>query len=71
MTEKFITIYTNVDLPPVEMLKSVLEDHGIKCLLKGYDTMRPGLSYGTGIELQILEKDKEKAEEIIKEAKIE
>ncbi len=69
MSEKLITIYEDINLPPVEIVKAILEDQGIKCLIKGYDTMRPYLSYGTGIELQIQEKDKEKAERLIKESK--
>lgn len=71
MTEKLVTIYSNVNLPPVEIVKSILEDHGINCIIKGYDTMRPYLSYGIGIELKIQEKDKEAAEKLIKESKIE
>ena len=71
MSEKLITIYKDINLPPVEIVKAILEDHGIKCLIKGYDTMRPYLSYGIGIDLQIQEKDKEKAQQLIKETKIE
>ena len=51
MTGKFITIYSNLNLAPVELIKAILEENGINCLLKGYDTMRPYLSFGTGIEL--------------------
>ena len=70
MTGKFITIYSNLNLAPVEMIKAILEENGINCLLKGYDTMRPYLSFGTGIELVIREEDKERAETLIKEADI-
>ena len=71
MEEKLITIYSDINLAPVEIMKALLEDHGINCVIKGADTMRPHISFGIGIELQIQEKDKEKAEKIIKEAKIE
>ena len=69
MTEKLITIYKHLDLAPVETVKAILEHHGINCIIKGVDTMRPFLSYGMGIELQIQEKDKEAAEELIKKQK--
>lgn len=67
---KFITIYTNLNLAPVEMIKSILEDQGINTLIKGYDSMRPYLSYGTGIELVISADDQVKAQALIKEANI-
>jgi len=67
VSERFVTVFTNVSLPPVDMVKSVLESEGIICNIKGYDSSRPYLSYGMGIQLQVPEKDKEKAEQIIKE----
>ena len=71
MSEKLITIYSNLNRAPVEMVKAILEDHGIPCVMKGADTMRPHLSMGTGVDLQINEKDKDKAERLITEANIE
>ncbi len=70
MAGKFIAIYTNLNLAPVELIKSILEDHGINCIIKGYDSMRPYLSFGTGIELIISQEDQEKAKELIKETNI-
>lgn len=67
MGDKFITIYTNLNLAPVEMLKSILEDNDINSLIKGYDSMRPYLSYATGIELVISQDDQAKAQALIKE----
>ena len=63
---KFVTIYTNMVIPPIDRAKSVLESEDILCNVKGYDMTRPQLSFGTTIELQVPEKDKEKAEKIIK-----
>ncbi len=71
MSGKLITIYRHLNKAPVEVVKAMLEDHGIPCVMKGADTMRPHLSMGTGVDLQINEKDKDKAERLIKEANIE
>ena len=69
MSEKFITIYRNLNRAPVEVVKAILEDHGIPCMVKGADTMRPHLQMWSGVELQINEKDKEKAEKLLKDLK--
>ena len=66
----FVTVYKNIVLPPVEMVKSALENEDILCNMKGYDETRPGLSFGVGIELQVPEKDRAKAEKIIKELNV-
>jgi len=66
VSERFITVYTNIQMPQVEMVKAVLEDNGILCNIKGYDETRPHLSYGMGIHLQVPERDKREAEKIIK-----
>jgi len=66
----FVTIYKNIYLPPVEMAKSALENENILCNIKGYDGTRPGLSFGVGIELQVPEKDRSRAEKIIKDLNI-
>ena len=68
---KFITVYTDIHITPVDMIKSALESRGIICLIKGYDRTRPNLSFGTGIELQVQKKDRNKAKEIIKKIKTE
>ena len=70
MSEKFVTIYRNVNLPPVDMVRTTLESEGILCNVKGYDATRPYLSFGIGIELQVPEDDKKRAEEIMKELNI-
>ena len=67
---KLVTVYSNINLPPVDMARAILEEQGITCLVKGHDSMRPYLSYVTGIELQVREEDKEKALALIKEANI-
>jgi len=65
VSEKFVTVYTNLALPPVDMVRTTLESEGILCNIKGYDSTRPYLSFGMGIELQVPEKDKIRAEKII------
>ena len=65
--EEFVTVYTNLLIPPVDMVRSALESEGILCLIKGYDESRPSLSFQTSIEVQVPEKDKAKAEQIIKD----
>jgi len=70
MTEQFVTIYTNLIIIPIDMVKSALESDNILCNVKGYDVTRPQLSFGIGIELQVQEKDRAKAEEIVKELNI-
>jgi len=67
VSEKFVTVYTNLILPPVDMVRTTLESEGILCNMKGYDSTRPYLSFGMGIELQVPEKDKIRAEKIIEE----
>ena len=67
MSEEFVTIRTGVLIVPVDIVKSALESEGILCVIKGYDASRPNLSFGMGIELQVPEKDKFRAEKIIKE----
>jgi len=67
VSEKFVTVYTSINMPQLEMVKAVLEDTGILCNVKGYDQTRPYLSYGTGIQLQVPEEDKAKAGKIIKD----
>ncbi|MDO8536316.1 MAG: DUF2007 domain-containing protein [Candidatus Omnitrophota bacterium] len=63
--QNFVTIYKNIVLPPVEMVKSALENENILCNIKGYDDTRPGLSFGVGIELQVPEEDRARAEKIL------
>ena len=70
MSEKFITVYTNILIPPVDIVKSVFESEGIMCNVKGHDETRPQLSFGTGIELQVREEDVKKAKKIISELDI-
>ena len=70
MAGKLVTVYSNIHVPPVDMLKSILEEQGIICLVKGYDTLRPYLSYATGIQLQVREEDREEALTLIKETNI-
>lgn len=67
MNQKFVTIHTGVLIVPIDMVRAALESEGILCDIKGYDTSRPNLSFGMGIELKVPEKDREKAKEIIKE----
>lgn len=68
--DKLVTIYMNLNLPPIEVAKAILEDYGIRSVIKGADTLRPYLTYGMGIELQVFESDQEKAAKIIKEVNI-
>ena len=67
MREQFVRVFSHLQIYPIELAKSVLEDSGILTMVKGYDETRPHLSYGTSIELQVPESEKEKAEELIKE----
>jgi hypothetical protein len=64
MSEKFVTVYTNVKISPVDMVKSALESESILCNIKGYDSSGEGDSLF--IEIQVPEKDKKKAEDIIR-----
>ncbi len=68
MSKRFITVYRGSLLPQVEIVKSALESEGIVCMIKGAVSFRPDISYATGIELQVQEEDKERAEKIIKES---
>ena len=67
MSEDFITVFRDINLPPVDMVRAALESEGILCNVKGYDSTRPYLSFMTSIELQVPSADKERAEDIIKE----
>ena len=58
MSDKLVTVYMNLNAAPVEAMRQMLEDNGIRCIIKGADTARPYLSYLTGVKLQVLEKDK-------------
>ncbi|MFC1590669.1 putative signal transducing protein [Candidatus Omnitrophota bacterium] len=71
MSDKLVTVYMNLNAAPVEAMKQMLEDHGINCIIKGADSARPYLTYITGVELQVMENDKESAERLIKGADIE
>ena len=64
--QNFVTVYTHLIESYVDLTKAALEGEGVRCFIKGIDRMRTSLSFGTGIELQVSEKDKAKAEEIIK-----
>ncbi|MFH1996284.1 MAG: DUF2007 domain-containing protein [Candidatus Omnitrophota bacterium] len=66
MSEKLVAIYMNLNAAPVEAMQQMLEDNGIHSIMKGADSARPYLSYIMGVELQVFEKDKERAEELIK-----
>jgi hypothetical protein len=68
--QSFVTVYRDVFMPNVDVIKSALESESILCNIKGYDINRPGLSFGVGIELQVPEKDRARAEEIIKKRKV-
>ena len=66
MSKEWVTVYTHILIAPVDVARATLEAENIICLLKGYDMTRPQLSFGTGIQLQVQEKDRIKAEAIIK-----
>lgn len=65
--QNLVTVYTHIIESSIELVKTALESEGIKCFVKGVDRMRASLSFGTGLELQVPEKDRTRAEKIIKE----
>jgi hypothetical protein len=73
MNDKFVTVYSNLFIASVDLVKSVLEGENILCNVKGYDSSGETTAFGQGrtvIELQVPEKDRKKAEDIIKSLKI-
>jgi len=69
MSDGFVTVYTHLTIASVDLVKSVLESENILCNVKGYDSSGETTAFGMGrtvIELQVPEKDKKKAEGIIK-----
>jgi Putative prokaryotic signal transducing protein len=69
MSDKFVTIFSHLQIFGIELAKSILEENNIMAMVKGYDTTRPYLSFITLIELQVAEKDKELAESLIADIK--
>ena len=53
--------------PEAEMFKALLEGNGISAIVRSDDNggMRPELTFGHGAEIQVQEKDFERAEKII------
>ena len=68
MNDKLVTVYMDLNIIPVEIVKSVLEDNGIRCIIYGDDSLRASLAMGKGIELKVQAEDAEKAKILIKEA---
>ncbi|MEE8359598.1 MAG: DUF2007 domain-containing protein [Candidatus Omnitrophota bacterium] len=68
--EKLVTVYTALLIPQAELVKSVLEDNGISCLIQGAATFRQDINFGMGIQLKVYKDDEEKARKIIKDHNI-
>ncbi|NIP28083.1 MAG: hypothetical protein GWN67_14725 [Phycisphaerae bacterium] len=66
MADKLVTIMEFADYIEAEMAKQLLEDYGIKSVVteKNAATLYP-VSGTVGPELQVLEKDAERAREIL------
>jgi hypothetical protein len=66
MADKLVTIMEFADYIEAEMAKQLLEDHGIKSVVteENAANLYP-VSGTTGPELQVLEKDAERAREIL------
>ena len=69
MSDKFVTVFTHLHVYGIELAKAVLEKNNIVTMIKGYDEARPSLAYNKPIELQVPEKDKEKAGALIGDIK--
>ena len=66
--ETTIVIRSFINEFEAEMAKSMLDEEGIECFISKDDEGSMGLSlqYTNGVDLHIFEKDKEKAEEVLK-----
>ncbi len=64
---KLITIKGYYSEIEAQLAKKILEENGIKSVIKGRDSIRMA-HYSLGIEVQIKEEDVEKATKILKEA---
>ena len=53
MKSELVTVYRNKLLRPVETVKTLLENNGIVCVMKGVDKVQPDVMYATGIELRV------------------
>ena len=68
MSDKFVTVYSNLMIASIDLVKSVLESENILCNVKGYESSGETV-FGNAsiiIELQVPMKDKKRAENIIK-----
>ena len=63
------TIKTFSNRPEAEIVKGILEANGIAAIVRGDDSggMRPSLSFASGVDLQVQEKDIKKAQGLIQE----
>jgi hypothetical protein len=68
LSDKFVTVYSNLFIASIDLVKPVLESENILCNVKGYDSSGEHV-FGNAsviIELQVPERDRKRAEEIIK-----
>jgi len=71
--QNLVTVYTHLNESQIALVRTVLESEGIECFIKGVDRMRASIGFGLGgigTGLQVSEKDRARAEEIIKEHNI-
>lgn len=65
---KWQTIKTFSNRPEAELAKGFLEAHGITANVRSDDAGgRPNLAFTSGVDLQVLQDDVQKAKELIKE----
>lgn len=64
-----VQVYSSLFIVEADIIKSILEENGIKCVLldKHIGTIYPALVLGSGIRIMVEEEDSLKAHEIIEE----
>ena len=61
-----VSVYKNVVAEPVELVKDILEENGIKCIIKKPNPSRTFDEFRQETEILVKEQDQERAESILK-----
>jgi hypothetical protein len=63
----FVVVESFLQRQEAEMAKGILDSNGIKSMISADDCggMRPGMSFGSAINLSVLKSDLEKAKKIL------
>lgn len=64
-----VQVYSTLFVVEADIIKSILEENGIKCILldKHMGTVYPAVVLGSGIRVMVEKEDSDKAHEIIRE----